>query len=121
LELSPGHVEALLERGKARTAMKDFKQALADFNKVIALQPKNALAYQRRAKVKDFLKDYDGALSDLAVAVHLQPDLAIAYYEHALIKIMAKKDSRGAEADLFRAGELGLTIAYDAIRQLGAG
>jgi len=121
LEMSPGNVEALLERGKARTGIKDYKRALGDFDKVITLQPKNAIAYQRRAKVKDFLKDYTGALGDLDRAVSLQPNFAIAYYERGLIKSMAKKDPKGAEADFFRAGELGLAVAYEAMRHLSLG
>lgn len=117
LKQSPGHVNALFERGKAKTGIKDFKGAIADFNKLIAIQPKNASAYQRRAKAKDFLKDYKGALEDLNTAIRLQPDFSIAYYERALIKIMAMKDKKSAYGDLTTAGVLGLTIAYDALRE----
>ena len=117
LKQSHGHVNALFERGKAKAGIKDYKGAVADFNKVIAIQPKNASAYHRRAKAKDFLKDYKGALEDLDVAIRLQPDFSIALYERALLKIMAMKDKKSGYGDLKTAGGLGLTIAYDALRE----
>ena len=39
------------------------------------------------------------------------------YYERGLIKIMALKDKKGAQEDLYKAGELGLSIAYDALKE----
>ena len=117
LALNPGHMNALLERGKAKTEMKDYKGAIADYSKSLALNPSNATAFQKRATAKDRLKDYRGAIEDLDAATKLSPDFATAFYERGLIKIMAMKDKKGGQADLNRAGELGLALAYDALRQ----
>jgi hypothetical protein len=48
--LNRNHASALLERGKARAESKEFKEAVADYTKVIVLQPKNATAYQKGAR-----------------------------------------------------------------------
>ncbi len=51
----------------------DYAEALDSFNKVIALQPRNARAYLRRGLVLKCLKRYDDAAGDFMTARRLEP------------------------------------------------
>jgi tetratricopeptide (TPR) repeat protein len=94
----------------------DYQKAMADYDRVIALQPGNAFGYFNRANIKVRLKDYAGAIQDYTRAVENEPALAEAYFNRALTLIYLD-DSRSACNDLSRAGELGLEQAYRVIKQ----
>lgn len=51
----------------------DYAEALDCFNKVIAIQPRNARAYLRRGLVLKCLKRYDEAAGDFMTARRLDP------------------------------------------------
>jgi serine/threonine protein kinase/lipoprotein NlpI len=70
---------AYLERGKVRSAADNFKDALADFNRAIELQP-TAESYSERGQVRSKLQDRQGALADFGEALKLKPNWAEAYY-----------------------------------------
>jgi serine/threonine protein kinase len=76
---------AYLERGKTRSTADKDRDALADFNRAIELQP-TAESYRERGQVKDKLKDKQGALADFAEALKLQPNDAETYYQRASVE-----------------------------------
>jgi tetratricopeptide (TPR) repeat protein len=94
----------------------DYQLALADYDKVIELQPDNAFGYFNRANTKVRLKDYSGAILDFSKAIEKEPGLAEAYFNRALTLIYLK-DNQSACRDLSQAGELGLEQAYRVIKQ----
>ena len=49
------------------------KEAIADFDKAIELNPKDARAYYNRGVVKDELKQYKEAIADYDKAIELNP------------------------------------------------
>ena len=44
--------------------MKDYQEALKDYDKAIELNPNSSEAYNNRGACKQYMKDYEGAMSD---------------------------------------------------------
>jgi len=61
-------------------------------------------------------KDYLGAINDYSKAIELEPDFAEAYFNRGLTRIFLD-DMEGGSLDLSKAGELGLTDAYNVIKR----
>jgi tetratricopeptide (TPR) repeat protein len=57
----------LLETGR-------FREAVAEFDFLIAAEPKNFLFYYNRGFAKQYLNDRQGALKDYILALQLNPD-----------------------------------------------
>jgi Flp pilus assembly protein TadD len=60
-----------VNRGSTRYASGDKRGALADFDKAVQLNPKDALAYNNRGILRLELKDKSGAISDFKTAAPL--------------------------------------------------
>ncbi|HSY77314.1 MAG TPA: tetratricopeptide repeat protein [Bacteroidia bacterium] len=88
-----------------------YQSALADFNKVIQMEPDFAYAYYNRAYVKYKMLDFSGALADYNKAIQIDPDFSDAYYNRGLV-FFCQKDKLSACQDFSKAGELGQTEAY---------
>ena len=67
--------EAYYNRGTCYLALKDYKAALLDFTKALALDADFAKAYYSRATVRVGQNDFAGALPDLDKAIALDPKL----------------------------------------------
>jgi tetratricopeptide (TPR) repeat protein len=104
------------------------REAVAQFNQAVALNPQYPTAYFLRAYVKDKLNDPQGALADYNQAISLNPKLAEPYYNRGLLKATKFDDQAGAIADfrivakLFRTqGQTQyLQLALEALRIRGA-
>ena len=81
---------------------KDYKGALADYNKAIEINPKLVRAYNNRGNVKSDLKDYEGAISDFNKALVINPNDIFAYSNRGLAKAKIK-DYDGAISDFTKA------------------
>ena len=105
---------AYSNRGVAKKAKGDLDGAIADYNRAIELDPKDASAYYNRGNAKKAKGDLDGAIADYNRAIELDPKLAIAYYNRGNAKD-DKGDLDGAIADYNRAIELDpkYAIAYN--------
>ena len=68
IELDPKSVEALNNRGTAKSEMGDKPGAIADFTRVIELDPSFVPAYINRAAEKLDLGDKPGVIADLSSA-----------------------------------------------------
>ena len=66
-------------RGAAYLCMGDYQSALADFERLISLQPEYAPAYSNRGLVAHLAGDYDSALADFERAIQLKAGLAYPY------------------------------------------
>ena len=51
----------------------NYKGAIADYDKAIKLNPKDAKAYNNRGGTKNMLGDYKGAIADWEKAIELNP------------------------------------------------
>jgi tetratricopeptide (TPR) repeat protein len=97
-------------RGLARQQKGDLDGALADYDKAIALDPRNLDTLARRALTKRDKGDWDGALADYNALLALAPDNADAYSNRGYVK-QTKGDLDGALADYTEALTRDPTIA----------
>lgn len=95
----------LVNRGIEKGKKGDLSGAIADFDRAIKLDPRDALAYQNRAYAKRLKKDPAGAIADYTRAIELDPNSADAYYNRGNVKT-DRNDLDGAIADYDRTIEL---------------
>ncbi len=92
-----------------------YDEATADLNKVIKLYPDFAYAYYNRANLSALSGDLPAAFEDYTKAIELNPHFAEAYYNRGIVQIFMK-DTRKGCLDLSKAGELGITEAYEVLK-----
>jgi Flp pilus assembly protein TadD len=63
---------------------KDFKGAIADLDKLIAINPNDAKAYESRGLAYARLEDYPRAIADFNKAITINPKLTKAYIKRGL-------------------------------------
>lgn len=80
----------------------DLNGAIAEFNHVIELNPKDEIAYYNRGLLEANKGDLDKAIADINRAIQLGPKFARAYNDRGTIKA-AKKDINGAIEDFSHA------------------
>lgn len=97
--------EVHVQKGAACYENGEYKNALGEYDKAVALDPENAAAYAGRAKVYYLAEAYERALADAEEAVALHPDFAPAYEICAFVRI-EQKDYEGALSDINRAMSL---------------
>jgi tetratricopeptide (TPR) repeat protein len=100
--MNPKDAEIYPFRGISKFLKGDYDGELADFDKVIEINPKYAEAYFKRGLARVPAKgakgDFDGAIADFDKAIVINPKYAEAYYVRALAKYL-KGDYDGAIAD----------------------
>ena len=87
-------VETYLRWGNAKYKLGNYRGAIADYTKVIQLQPDIAttyvnhiaIAYVNRGTAKRELGQYFAAIADYDIAIRLKPDDAYAYVNRGLAK-----------------------------------
>jgi tetratricopeptide (TPR) repeat protein len=111
--LSP-MVDTYLELGNADAKTSDWDRAIADFTRVLALDPRSSAAYSGRGTARQSKGDLDGAIKDYTQALAIDPQMAAAYEGRGNAKA-AKNDLDGAIADYTLALHLDPTLAtaYD--------
>jgi tetratricopeptide (TPR) repeat protein len=76
----------------------DFKGAIADFDRVLQLNPIYGTAYTGRGIARSNSGDKNGAIQDLSQAIRINPDNVRAYAVRGLTKFELG-DKEGADAD----------------------
>ncbi len=92
--------EVFHSQGEENSVADEYKKAVGDFAKAIALNPEHVRAYYKRARAKFYINDYAGAIDDCTHAIKLNPEYARAYNGRALAKFIlgeSKYDSGDAE------------------------
>jgi S1-C subfamily serine protease/lipoprotein NlpI len=85
---------------------RDYRGALADYDRAIALNPKSAPAYNYRGVLKEKIQDIQGGLADYNQAIALDANYGEAYNNRGKLKLNRLQDSQGALADYDLAIEL---------------
>ena len=91
---------------RKRNESKDYKGAIEDFNKAIALDAKNTDTYYNRGNARSGLKQYKEAIGDYDKAIALDPKYAKAFSNRGVAKLSVG-DKPGGCADLNTAAALG--------------
>lgn len=96
-------------RGNKKAELKNYRGAILEYTKSIALDPQYAEAYYNRGYAKSQLKDYQWAIADFNQAIKFGSKLGSyidwAFYERGNCKAQLK-DFRGAKLDFSKAIEL---------------
>lgn len=80
------HTEAWYHRGLTYFKMKQYKEALDDFDQAALLQPQNPFRYASRAYVRSQIGDAHGAVEDYQKALDLDPEDAITLNNLGLLE-----------------------------------
>jgi tetratricopeptide (TPR) repeat protein len=72
-------IDKLMESGQQKLQKGDYAAAMADFNRVLRLDAKNAKAFSHRGLCQAGLKQFDKALPDFAKAIEIDPRHTYAY------------------------------------------
>ena len=99
----------------SHTRTYDYSQAISDLNKAIKLHAGFAYAYYNRANLYALSGMLPEAADDYTKAIELNPYFAEAYYNRGLLQIYMK-DTRKGCLDISKAGELGITEAYQVLK-----
>jgi len=121
----PTTAEEYSRRGATYASNHKLTEALADFDKAIALSPKESRYFYQRAEVRFANGDRAGSLADLDRAISLSPDYADARLQRAQFRLRggneagALEDVKAADSALAPSSDKRLAVAslYD---RLGA-
>ncbi len=94
----------------------DYDEAIADIDRAIALHPTLAYSYYNRGGLMVASEQLPEAYEAYTIAIELYPGFAEAYYNRAIVQIMMR-DTRKGCIDLSKAGELGISRAYDLLER----
>lgn len=98
LKYDVGNADYYLERAQARHALSRYNDALADYTRVIELQPRHFVAHYNRGIIRAFVGDDNQALEDFDFVISVEPDNTLAIYNRAELR-KNTGDYRGAIAD----------------------
>jgi len=90
--------------------------AATDLNKVITLDPEMTFAHYNLGYLLAASEKYDEAVGSFTKAIICKDDFIEAYYNRGLLRLLLGETREGCE-DLSRAGELGMTDAYNVIKR----
>jgi len=93
-------------RGNKLFQLKRYDEAIADFNRAIAVYPDDDLVYGSRAKAYYFTGEYQLALRDYERAIAMNPGSKRLYYDRSLT-YRALGNFAAAQEDLRKSCELG--------------
>jgi tetratricopeptide (TPR) repeat protein len=85
IEVNAVTVSGRYQQGLAAVAAGNLTQAIASFDRAIALDPQYFPAYIERGNVKDGMGDFDGAAADYTIAISIDPRSAAAYYNRGTV------------------------------------
>jgi tetratricopeptide (TPR) repeat protein len=98
-------VDTYFTQGFKKVELKNFRGAIADFNKILEIDPNNAYAYLGRGFSRFGLESYEGAKKDFDKALEITPNIAYAHFFRGFTLVMLE-DKQGAIADLQKASTL---------------
>lgn len=116
LDINPKHADAFFARGNVKMKLQDFYGAISDFTSAITINENYVEAYFNRGRAKQYLQAYEDAINDCSKIIQINPKSIDAYYMRGLLRIEFG-DTKNGCLDLSKAGELGDTKAYEAIKE----
>lgn len=98
LKYDIGNVDYYLERAQVRHSLNRYNGAIADYTRVIELQPRHFVAHYNRGIIRAYIGDDNLALEDFDYVLGIEPDNTLAVYNRAELR-RNTGDYRGAIAD----------------------
>lgn len=117
IKLNPRFSKAYLNRGLSKFSLQDYRGAIFDYTQVIKIEPQNAEAYNYRGVAQAYINHDLIAIKDYTRAIIINPNFSDAYCNRGQAKIRLNQKESGC-LDLSKAGELGMTRAYELIKLL---
>ena len=121
-ESSSKEIDLKKQSVSLNSKLADFKQnsnyemIIRDYTKAVELSPDFIYAYFNRANLAFANNDFVAAIQDYAITIAREPDFAEAYFNRGLAYILAGDRQKGL-LDLSKAGELGISSAYNIIKR----
>ena len=94
-----------------------LQESLADFNKVLSLNPRVVYAWFNKGNIYYEVRDYTSALQAYSEAINIDPEFGEAYFNRGLAYLNAGNKA-SAFADLSKAGELGVIPSYNILKRM---
>jgi tetratricopeptide (TPR) repeat protein len=114
ISLNPQDIISLFLRTKLKEVNKDYTGALADLDRLVALQPNSSAVYYYRGYLRQHhLKDFAGALADYNRLVELNPNDPRAYLGRGLLQEQDLQNFQAALVDYNRVLEIQRTSTTD--------
>ena len=110
LASTPGDVQMLLVRAKAKSQLKDYDAAIADCNTALRLAPASASGFYQRGLNRLKMKQYPAAIADLTKAIQYNPEYKEAFFGRGAAR-MQTLNFRAALPDFSEAIRLDSTYA----------
>lgn len=104
-------------RGADFMAQGDYNQAIAWFDKAIAVEPSFTEAYCNRGTAYYEKGEADAAIADFSKAIEIEPDFAEAYYNRAAA-YYDKQEYDKAVQDVQKAQSLGHQVSPEFLKML---
>jgi len=114
LNMSGG--KTTIENKTGEVKILDYEDIINDYESILYMNPNFIFAWFNMANTKVKKRDYLNAINDYTKAISMEPDFSEAYFNRGLTRIYLN-DLEGGALDLSRAGELGLTEAYNVIKR----
>ena len=102
----PQRAKEAHQRANDHFGLKQYSEAIEDFDEAIRLNPQLATAYYTRGLAYGYLGQYQWAIENLDDAIRLDPRLAYVYYARGVV-YEAIGRAKEAEQDYTKAKELG--------------
>jgi len=83
ISINQNYVDALINRSYAHYQTGNFTQVIEDCDKIIALEPSNAVIWNRRGSAWYAKEDDDKAITDFSQAIKIKNDYAAAWHNRA--------------------------------------
>ncbi len=96
----------------------NYDEAISDLNRAIDLYPTFSQAHYNLGNLLAMSGKYPEAYEAYSRAIEHQPSFAEAYYNRGVVQIMME-DRRKGVLDISKAGELGVTKAYEILKEYG--
>ncbi|CAM9941783.1 unnamed protein product, partial [Phaeothamnion confervicola] len=90
----PESVRGLKLKARLLTSQKDDSAALAAWDHVLEVAPRDGDAYLERGRIRYARQDWAGALSDLRRATEISPESDLANYNFAIALLRSAQDDR---------------------------
>ena len=111
--------EQFLDKGLEYADKGQHDEAISEFSKAIALNPRFADAYNHRGASYAQKRQHDKAISDYNKAIEINPNHALAYRNRGYVYKKVFGDEKRGCSDFKRACELGDCDAYEFLRKRG--